>query len=412
MREVHAQIIKRVRAVRPEAFRDRRPGVEAFPEIRVVLFHFVLRHRRMLPDEIPAGVVLPVEVEDFTFFFRLLVNFRAGKRRHDARIDHGQAVFHREIIDLIEARGCVLVEAENEGADDIDARTVHLFDVLFVIFDLIERLVGRVQRVLVDGFDADKEADAAGARGEFEKLFIAADQFHGPLATPFDVQGDQGFAKFVGVFFREEDIVVDEEEDFRRITFDFFHDVLDGTGAEGFAVHQGDRTKIAAQRATAAGLDDLGVQRRAHVLEQILAGHRQVLQIDQLIRMINRLELVGLEVGHDFSPDHFDFIDDDGVEVPATFFDHEGGMTAAADDPDAFLPESIRDLIAARGLAAHHGDAHQICRFVRIEPLEFFLYDFNFVEIRFGQRRDDREIQMVNVLALHALDFESRRSDE
>ncbi len=269
-----------------------------------------------------------------------------------------------------------------------------------------------VQRVLIHGLETHEQTDAARARGEAQQFFVLADELERGLAAPSDLHRDQRLEELVGVLVRQEDVVVDEEEALGRIAPDFLDHVLHRAIAELPPVHERHGAEVAAQRAATPGLRDHRVQRRSGVAEQVLARHWHVGEVDEFGGLVDRLQLVGAEVGHQLRPHHLDFVDDDGVEVLQALLDHEGRVTAAADDPDALLAEVIRDPVAARRLAGHHGDAHEVGGLVEIEALELFLNDLDLVEIAVGQRRDYGQIEMVDVLALHALDFQTRRRDQ
>ena len=98
--------------------------------------------------------------------------------------------------------------------------------------------------------------------------------------------------------------------------------------------------------------------------------------------------------------------------MPAAFLNHKGGMASAADRPNPLLAKLIRQKIASRGLTTHHRDADQIRGFIGIEPLKLLLNNLDFIEIRRGERRDHRKIEMMDMLPLDSLDFEAGGGDE
>ena len=88
-------------------------------------------------------------------------------------------------------------------------------------------------------------------------------------------------------------------------------------------------------------------------------------------------------------------------------------MAAAADGAHAPLAEVVGQLVAALGLAGHHGDPHQVGRLVEVERLELLLDDLDVLEIGCGERGNQSQVEVVGVLGtLEALNLQTFRRDE
>ncbi len=88
------------------------------------------------------------------------------------------------------------------------------------------------------------------------------------------------------------------------------------------------------------------------------------------------------------------------------------GMAAAADGPDSFFAIVIGKKITAWSLATHHRNPDKIRRLIHVESFKLLLNNSDFVKVGCGESGDDGEIQMMNMLALNALDFETRWGNE
>src|SRR5262245_43802649 len=121
--------------VRPKAPGDRRPGVELAAKLVVSRLNLRLVHRGMPPHQVGARVLAPAKIKDLVFSPGLVVNARSGEGRHDATVDHGEAVLDSEFQGLVEAFGGILLETEDEGAEDINDHAVQIANVFIVITD-------------------------------------------------------------------------------------------------------------------------------------------------------------------------------------------------------------------------------------------------------------------------------------
>src|SRR5262249_8849371 len=158
--------------------------------------------------------------------------------------------------------------------------------------------------------------------------------------------------------------------------------------------HLCDRAELATQRATAAGLD--GLAESGGLPEEVLARHGQVFEVDELVGAINRLEPAGHEIGHYPIPEHFGLVDHDRIEVFGAFVRHKGRVTAAADGPNSPFAEVVGQVVAALGLAGHHGDPYQVRRLVEVKRFEFLLDDLDLLEVGRGKRRDHGQVEVMD----------------
>ncbi len=85
--------------------------------------------------------------------------------------------------------------------------------------------------------------------------------------------------------------------------------------------------------------------------------------------------------------------------MPETLLDHERGVAAAGDGRNASAAKVIGQPVAARRLAGHHRDAHQVRARVQIKRLVVLLDDLDLVEVGLGQRSDDRQAQVVELFS-------------
>src|SRR5262249_4548054 len=112
--QIHAQVDKRMRSVRPESPGDRSPGVEPAAKPIIARLGLRLAHGGMPSHQIGTRVLCPAKINDFVVPQRVGVSGRAWEWSQDAAVDHGEAVLDREVEDLVVAFRRVFLEAEDE----------------------------------------------------------------------------------------------------------------------------------------------------------------------------------------------------------------------------------------------------------------------------------------------------------
>src|SRR5882672_4011053 len=136
--------------------------------------------------------------------------------------------------------------------------------------------------------------------------------------------------------------------------------MLDRATAELLAVHLRDRAELAAQRTASDGLYDVAYRALPVIAEKLLARHRHIFKVYQFVGAVNLLEIAGHEIGHEFVPDRFGFVDHHGVEMFGAFLGQKSRVAAAAYYPNAPFAEVVGQIIAALGLAGHHSDPDHV----------------------------------------------------
>jgi len=134
--------------------------------------------------DVVAVVVLPAALRQHAAaFLHPGVQRGAFVGRQDAQKRHVDADLLQLIGHRHDAVGVVAVESRHEAGHDADAALVQPLDAVAVLLHLVLRLVGVVQRVGVERFDAEEDADAARGLHQIEQLVVACD-VHARLGQP------------------------------------------------------------------------------------------------------------------------------------------------------------------------------------------------------------------------------------
>src|SRR5262249_3936097 len=150
-----------MRSVRPESPGDRGPGVEPAAKPIIASLGLRLAHGGMPPHQIRTRVLSPAKINDFVVPQRVGVSGRAWEWSQDAAVDHGEAVFARQVEDLVVAFRRVFFGTQDEKADPADGPPLNLSGVFLLISGLGELFFNPLFGFLVSRLDGHEETDAA-----------------------------------------------------------------------------------------------------------------------------------------------------------------------------------------------------------------------------------------------------------
>ncbi len=312
----------------------------------------------------------------------------AGERGHHDELGEGDACFEGHVDGGVEGSRAVGGEAEDEGAEDVDAVLFERLELLGEGFaGVVEVFEDGLEAFGGDGFDADEGTLDVGLAHGVEVLAVFAG-FHGDLGEEDHVLGELGELGHEGEALVADghelgdlgvisllageaevgegdgiEVVVgegDEAEADAAELDDLVDDGLEATLAGGLTVGAPDAAEGAVLGASANGLDG-----GPHVLfggHEVPAAGEELAAADAAA-VVDVLErAIGEDVGDGLAPGDVSVALDDGVccaELEG-LFGEEGGVDAAVDDPCAALAGHAPDLVAAQGVAGVDADADDV----------------------------------------------------
>ena len=321
------------------------------------------------------------------FFPAVEVN-GAGEGRHHDELGEGDAGFEGHLDGGVEGGGLVGGEAEDEGAEDVDAVLLECLELAGQGFTgVVEVFKDGLETFGGDGFYADECSLDVGLAHGVEVLAVFAG-FHGDLGEEDHIFGELGelgheeeafgadggeFGEFgLVVLFACEaevgegdgiEVVVGEgdeaEADLAEVD-DLVDDGLVRALAGLLAVGAPDAAEGTVLGAAADGLDG-----GPHVFvagHEVPAGGEEVGTADASAFVDLFRFRAGEDVGDGFAPGDVAVAFDHGVSVASFegFFGKERGVDAAVDDPGTALAGDATDLVAAEGVAGVNADADDV----------------------------------------------------
>ena len=312
----------------------------------------------------------------------------AGEGRHHDELGEGDAGLEGHVDSGVEGGGLIRGEAEDEGAEDMDAVLLEGLELTGEGFaGVVEVFEDGLEAFGGDGFDADEGSLDIGLAHGVEVLSVFAG-LHGDLGEEDHVPGELGelghelealladggeLFEFGGIVLfagkaevgegdRVEVVVGqgDEAEAATAEVDDLVDDGLELTLAGLLAVCAPDGAEGAVLGTAADGLDG-----GPHVLvagHEVPAGGEELGALDASA-VVDFLEgCSGENVGDDLAPGDIAIAFDDGVGVAALegFFGEEGGVDAAVDDRCAAFVGEAAYFVAAESVAGVDADAYDV----------------------------------------------------
>src|ERR1700683_1187358 len=165
---------------------------------------------------------------------------------------------------------------------------------LLVVLGVILNFVHRQQAVLADRFDADIHMEDPGLGREREQVVVVI-RVDGPQARELDIERLERAEEFLRELVLAGYLVVDKLEAAkagdRDDLLDLLDDILDRARAIAAAIEDRNLAERASIGASAARLYRHRLEKVFIELEQLVAGARQILEVVQLVRLVNLLEL-------------------------------------------------------------------------------------------------------------------------
>ncbi len=272
-----------------------------------------------------------------------------------------------------------------------DAAPVERPDQVAVAGDPVVALVGRVEALLGDRFEA-QEQRLAPARGRQTLQLRVLRGRRGALARPPLPERSAGPEQRLRVARVGADVVVPEHDRAGGAPRHFAHDGVDRPVAHGArSVQERDRA-IVASVGTAAGGDRHRLSVPA-ALDQVPPGRRLPVQARAVARAVDGLEPPRGRMLEQTRPRVLRLAHHHRIGVLGGF-PGEGGRVGAADhDGHPPAPEHVGDRVGVRRRRRGRGDPDQVRRAIEIEPLDDLVGVVDVV-LRRGQGRDQRHREL------------------
>jgi len=334
-------------------------------------------------------VAAPVAGEDAALGGQTGMDAGAGKRGQHRQEGPVQGDVVGEVEKLVEhVRGIVIV-AEDEGAVDPDAVGVDAADGFPVGGGHALPFAHGGEVVLVEAFQTDEDAVAAGPGHAAEQGRVLG-HGDGGLTDPAQAAAGQAGQQRLEMLGLGRDVVVAEKDVARRPRegIELGQDVFHGPGAVGAAQKGRHRAEFAFVRAAPGGLDD--------VFEKVAApgivgavGRREDRHAGVGGLFVAGLQASGRGVGQNVRPDCVGSAPHRGVGMGGRLVGEVGDVDAPEDDRDAPGPVMVGDLVGARRQRRHGCDGHHVRGQVRVEGAYALVHEGNAVPGR-GERAQGR----------------------
>ena len=142
-------------------------------------------------------------------------------------------------------------------------------------------------------------------------------------------------------------------------------------------VDLGDFTKAAVIGAPPGGLGGDVPDLVTLEIQQVIAGHRQVFQVRQFLRLIAGLKPPGLEIPEEPGPGLLGLPQHQGIGMFLAFIRGQGGVETAHHHGDTPAAETRGQLKGPGGLVGHEGEAHQVAVFPEGDLLQHVVLDLH-----------------------------------